>query len=299
MRSTTTVAPRRVPIGLIGASTVVALGLGLAAAVNPLLGLGGFVFLAAMFAFVRNGAVAVCAFAGTTYFDLIGEYTGASLSPIKLAGGALIVLAPIGAGCAAWKAGRYRRAGWPKRSWRRSPVRLALAEVTTTAGFQLAAYAAVGLTVATASTRARFPWEPQLFLVAAAALAGWASLGFVIGWWVRAELAMPVVVVGSYLAIVFPDAALKIFMDASPDERAQRRLKQLRAKGIEAKLAPLREEIRARDERDRNRPIAPLRPADGAEVVDTTGLSPADVLARVEVLLQGSGFVAPAAPRAD
>jgi hypothetical protein len=120
--------------------------------------------------------------------------------------GALIVLAPIGAGCAAWKAGRYRRAGWPKRSWRRSPVRLALAEVTTTAGFQLAAYAAVGLTVATASTRARFPWEPQLFLVAAAALAGWASLGFVIGWWVRAELAMPVVVVGSYLAIVFPDA---------------------------------------------------------------------------------------------
>lgn len=91
--------------------------------------------------------------------------------------------------------------------------------------------------------------------------------------------------------IVFPDAALKIFMDASPDERAQRRLKQLRAKGIEATLAPLREEICARDERDRNRPIAPLKPADGAQVVDTTGLSPVEVLAIIESLLQRSGIV--------
>lgn len=91
--------------------------------------------------------------------------------------------------------------------------------------------------------------------------------------------------------IVFPDAALKIFMDASPDERAQRRLKQLSAKGIEATLAPLREEICARDERDRNRPIAPLKPADGAQVVDTTGLSPAEVLAIIESLLQRSGIV--------
>ncbi|WP_028006393.1 (d)CMP kinase [Solimonas flava] len=91
--------------------------------------------------------------------------------------------------------------------------------------------------------------------------------------------------------IVFPDAALKIFMDASPDERAQRRLKQLSAKGIEATLAPLREEICARDERDRNRPIAPLKPADGAQVVDTTGLSPVEVLAIIESLLQRSGIV--------
>lgn len=86
--------------------------------------------------------------------------------------------------------------------------------------------------------------------------------------------------------IVFPDAVLKIFMDASPEERAERRLKQLSAKGIQATLAPLCEEIRARDERDRNRPIAPLRPADGAEVVDTTGLSPEDVVSKVEALLQ-------------
>lgn len=86
--------------------------------------------------------------------------------------------------------------------------------------------------------------------------------------------------------IVFPDAVLKIFMDASVEERAQRRLKQLSAKGIAATIAPLREEISARDERDRNRPIAPLRPADGAQVVDTTGLSPDRVIAKVEALLQ-------------
>lgn len=91
--------------------------------------------------------------------------------------------------------------------------------------------------------------------------------------------------------VVFADAALKIFMDASAEERAQRRLKQLSAKGIQATLAPLCEEIRARDERDRNRPIAPLKPADDSEVVDTTGLSPEAVVSKVEALLQRSGLV--------
>lgn len=92
-------------------------------------------------------------------------------------------------------------------------------------------------------------------------------------------------------SIVFPDAVLKIFLDASADERAKRRLKQLSAKGIRAKLAPLREEIRARDERDRNRPIAPLKAVDGAEVVDTTGLSPDEVLAVMEGLLRRYALV--------
>ncbi|WP_093280784.1 (d)CMP kinase [Solimonas aquatica] len=92
-------------------------------------------------------------------------------------------------------------------------------------------------------------------------------------------------------SIVFTDAVLKIFMDASVDERAQRRLKQLSAKGIGATLAPLREEIRARDERDRNRPIAPLKAVDGAEVVDTTGLSPDAVLAVMEGLLRRYALV--------
>lgn len=90
--------------------------------------------------------------------------------------------------------------------------------------------------------------------------------------------------------VIFPDAAVKIFMDASPEERAARRFKQLSDKGIPATLDSLCAEIRARDERDRNRAIAPLRPADGAQVVDTTGLSPGQVLARVDVLLRQHGF---------
>lgn len=90
--------------------------------------------------------------------------------------------------------------------------------------------------------------------------------------------------------VVFPDAPLKIFMDASADERAARRYKQLSDKGISATLDGLCVEIRARDARDRNRPIAPLKPADGAEVVDTTGLSPAEVIGKVETLLRRYGF---------
>ncbi len=119
--------------------------------------------------------------------------------------GAIIVLAPIGAGCAAWKAGRYRRAGWPARIWRRSAARLALAEVVTTALVQLLAHAVVIAVVATGAGTG-LGWVPELHLVGLAVLVGWASLGFALGWWVRTELAMPVVVVGSYLAIVFPDA---------------------------------------------------------------------------------------------
>lgn len=90
--------------------------------------------------------------------------------------------------------------------------------------------------------------------------------------------------------VVFPDAHLKIFMDASAEERARRRHKQLSDRGIGVRLDDLCEEIRLRDARDRHRPIAPLKPADGAEVVDTTGLSPADVLARIKVLVQRYGF---------
>jgi cytidylate kinase len=86
--------------------------------------------------------------------------------------------------------------------------------------------------------------------------------------------------------VVFPDAVLKLFMDASPQERAERRLKQLSAKGIQATLAPLCEEIRARDERDRSRSASPLKPADDAEQLDTTGLSPDAVVSKVDVLLQ-------------
>jgi CMP/dCMP kinase len=90
--------------------------------------------------------------------------------------------------------------------------------------------------------------------------------------------------------VVFPDATVKIFLDASPDERARRRLNQLRKAGIEANIAALREEIRERDVRDRNRSVSPLKPADDAVTIDTTELSIAQVLVRVEQLIEARGY---------
>jgi len=76
---------------------------------------------------------------------------------------------------------------------------------------------------------------------------------------------------------VFPDANLKIYLTASIEERAQRRHKQLKQKGITARLARLSEDIRLRDDRDRQRQESPMKPASDAEIVDTTGLSIAEV----------------------
>ena len=81
--------------------------------------------------------------------------------------------------------------------------------------------------------------------------------------------------------LVFPQAGLKVFLDASAEERAQRRYKQLIGKGLDANLAGLVVDIRERDTRDRNRPVAPLRPATGAVMVDSTALSIDDVFDRV------------------
>ena len=81
--------------------------------------------------------------------------------------------------------------------------------------------------------------------------------------------------------VVFPGAQLKIFLDASPEERATRRYKQLKGKGLDASLSKLVADIRERDERDRNRPVAPLRPAGDAVIVDSTTLSIDEVLDRV------------------
>jgi len=72
--------------------------------------------------------------------------------------------------------------------------------------------------------------------------------------------------------VVFPDAPLKIFMTASAEERAQRRYKQLKEKGIDVNLAHLVKELRQRDERDMKRKTAPLKPASDAITIDTTTL---------------------------
>ena len=72
--------------------------------------------------------------------------------------------------------------------------------------------------------------------------------------------------------VVFPQAVLKIYLTASAQERAQRRHKQLKDKGIDANLSSLVEELRLRDDRDMNRKTAPLKPASDAITIDTTSL---------------------------
>lgn len=81
--------------------------------------------------------------------------------------------------------------------------------------------------------------------------------------------------------VVFPDAKLKVFLTASPEIRAERRLKQLSEQGIYANIIALIREIKERDERDSNRPIAPLRPADQALIIDSSQLSPEQVLSLI------------------
>ncbi|MBY6062984.1 (d)CMP kinase [Pseudidiomarina sediminum] len=73
--------------------------------------------------------------------------------------------------------------------------------------------------------------------------------------------------------VVFPNAAAKVFLTASAEERAERRYKQLLEKGFTAKIDQLIAEIRERDERDANRAVAPMRAADDALYVDSTTLS--------------------------
>lgn len=73
--------------------------------------------------------------------------------------------------------------------------------------------------------------------------------------------------------VVFPDAPVKIFLDASSEERANRRMLQLQEKGFSVNFERLLSEIKERDERDRNRAIAPLVPADDALVLDSTTMS--------------------------
>jgi cytidylate kinase len=72
---------------------------------------------------------------------------------------------------------------------------------------------------------------------------------------------------------VFADAALKVFLTASAEERAKRRHKQLKDKGMDVSLAALSRDIELRDRRDSERSVAPLRPAEDARILDSSGLS--------------------------
>lgn len=81
--------------------------------------------------------------------------------------------------------------------------------------------------------------------------------------------------------VVFPDAEVKIFLTASPEERASRRYNQLKEKGIHVNLNDLIDELRERDKRDQERAVAPLRPAEDAICIDTDHLTIEQVVDQV------------------
>ena len=85
-------------------------------------------------------------------------------------------------------------------------------------------------------------------------------------------------------SVVFPDAVLKIYLTASPEERAARRHKQLMDKGMDANMAALLQDIRERDQRDSKRATAPLQKVADAVLIDTTRMSAADAVAQVLAL---------------
>jgi cytidylate kinase len=93
--------------------------------------------------------------------------------------------------------------------------------------------------------------------------------------------------------VVFPDARLKVFLTASPGERARRRHKQLIEKGISSTIESLLLDIRERDARDAGRAVAPLAAAAGAVILDTTGVS---IEAAIRVVIERYRALGPGRP---
>ncbi|MFW2589510.1 (d)CMP kinase [Sagittula sp. SSi028] len=85
--------------------------------------------------------------------------------------------------------------------------------------------------------------------------------------------------------VICPDAEAKLFVIAAPEVRARRRCAELRSKGFDVDEEQVLEDLRIRDERDMNRPDAPLRPAEDAVMLDTTDMSIADAVARAIALI--------------
>lgn len=86
--------------------------------------------------------------------------------------------------------------------------------------------------------------------------------------------------------VVFPEAQVKLFLDASAEERAKRRYKQLQSKGISGNFAQILAEIKERDFRDRNREVAPLKPAKDALLLDSTTLTIDEVITQAMAYIQ-------------
>lgn len=91
-------------------------------------------------------------------------------------------------------------------------------------------------------------------------------------------------------AVIFPDASLKIFLTASVEERARRRHKQLKDKGIDVSLSTLSRDMADRDRRDSERAVAPLRPSDDAQLLDTTGMDVPQVVGVVLGWMRAKGL---------
>ena len=89
--------------------------------------------------------------------------------------------------------------------------------------------------------------------------------------------------------VIFPDAPFKVFLTASAEERAERRHKQLKDKGVSVNFDDLLREIMARDARDAQRTVAPLKPAEDAVIIDTSGIGIDAVVAKVLDLLPVPG----------
>jgi len=87
--------------------------------------------------------------------------------------------------------------------------------------------------------------------------------------------------------VIFPEADLKIYLTASLEERAKRREIQLKRLGTKVNMRTLLDELEARDKKDIERDLSPLKPAEDSFVIDTTGLSPEEVLEKIRDLLTG------------
>ena len=97
--------------------------------------------------------------------------------------------------------------------------------------------------------------------------------------------------------VVFPDAEVKLFLDADLDTRAQRRFSELVLRGLTARLEAVRDDLRARDERDRSRADSPLKPAADAIVVDTSGMDIEHQVAAALAVIRAHPGCPPAASR--
>ena len=91
--------------------------------------------------------------------------------------------------------------------------------------------------------------------------------------------------------VIFPEAQVKVFLTASAQERADRRYKQLKSKGLSASLSDILTDIQKRDERDENRTVAPLKPAEDALVIDCTHMSILDVEQKILTFIHSKGVL--------